>query len=184
MTCIIENTQKVELIYQYIKTSCFKVGSYLLRKETYIKKICVLRSHGSILASLWTLKNIYLSIYKDIVTVPPTEQWSATPTAPTEPTLPPLQTLIKVQVKGITNNNHHKVYSYCGEGLTVPLFTGDVDTIRNREVCAPGSHEYQPTTRVALECPSIDQNNYRWGNQEANIFPWSPPHHRHRADDC
>ena len=48
----------VYMPYSYMENLCFKVWISLLRKDTYIKKICVFRSHGSMLASLWILKNI------------------------------------------------------------------------------------------------------------------------------
>ena len=41
-------------------TLCFNVWIPLLRKETYIKNTCILWSHRSNLASLWTIKILFL----------------------------------------------------------------------------------------------------------------------------
>ena len=45
----------------FTQTCCFKVSMSLLRKETHIEITFVLRSYGSILASLWTL-NLYVYV--------------------------------------------------------------------------------------------------------------------------
>ena len=48
------------MLYSHIETLCFNVWISLLRKETHIKNTCILWSHRSKLAYLWTTKNLNL----------------------------------------------------------------------------------------------------------------------------